>query len=387
MKKIIVVILSIIIVYLYLHNPIFAFSGGIGSIKLLYPLLILLLFPFTLKYITKQRKVLYSFIAIICYCIFRSLIGGDPGYIYTSIVAMIEVCFLSSIIVALFKQYEIDMFKIVLYVAAVSCVITISALFVPSFNVYIKQIQELSNVYLEENTFRGFGLSEGLTYSYGVILGMIGGISFLYLNKHKWFIVFLPLVALSILVNARTGFIILALCLIVYFLMSKFGIKLKVFFIMMAVALILPSINLAFEDDYTLVFIEQFFLEIGDFFTGDSKAQYSTADVLLKDMIVWPETIDQWVFGRGESIFLGKNSSDNGFILQLNYGGIIYILLLLILMINYFSMVNRENKYLIITLLVALLIANTKGAFIINSGGFRLFALVCCWFATYNKNK
>ena len=215
----------------------------------------------------------------------------------------------------------------------------------------------VENNIFEIFTFRGYGFSEGLTYAYGIVLGLIGGVSLLYFNKYKWIVFFLPLLALSILVNARTGMIVLLGCLILYsFMNRKIGLKLLSLLILIVTALL--SVDFVFEDDYTIVFIEEFFKELGDIFMGTNTARTSTADVLLKDHLVLPTYFEEWFLGSGISIFRSIENSDVGYVIQLNYGGVVYLLLLVILLFQLLKQV--DNKYILLILLFTFLVANLK---------------------------
>ena len=371
----------VILLYIYLNNPYIA-SIGVGTVRFLYPLLLLLFSPNIRKKLTRQRKIIYSFIVIITFVFLRTIIGGDPSLIKSWLFMIVEVGLLSNIIVAILRKNNIDLIKIVMIIGALSSAITLLALVFPSIDSFFREYTNV-NEYLNENGFRGFGLSEGLTYSYGIVLALIGGLSFPLLNKNRWFIIFLPLLVLSILVNARTGFIVLFVLSMIYFLTEvKTKKKVKIIIIIIfGIGVFYPLFNnsIVFFHVGTSEFIQQFFLEIKDFFDGTSSAQNNTIGA-LESMIILPDTFAKWILGTGEYISTGVlKTSDIGYVLQLNYGGIVYVLMLVALIYNYLS--NVKNKYIFRILLVCLLVSNIKGDFLTATGGFRLFALLCYWFS------
>lgn len=377
MKNLFCFFAALFLLYVYLHNPVLSFTG-FGMIKFMYLLLPFVLLPEVQRMVRLHQGVWYSFIAVFIYCIFRTVIGGNSAFIYTALVACIECFFLPIILIYFIKKWNVNVVDVLFVVGAISCIITILCLFVPSFQSFIRSLMIEYEIF-DKMKYRGFGFSEGLTYAYGIILGLLAGFSFPYLARKKWFIPFLPLLALAVLVNARTGMVVFLGCLAIFFLMN-FKMGFRLFVSLCVIVFALSFVEIDFADDYTVVFIQEFFYELGDFFMGTDNASYSTADVLLKKHIVLPNGID-WVFGSGQSIYLAQKNSDVGYILQLNYGGIVYMLLMGILLYQFLRLI--DNKYLLLILLFTFGIANLKGPFIPNSGGFRLFVLLCF---IYSKN-
>lgn len=70
-------------------------------------------------------------------------------------------------------------------------------------------------------------------------------------------------------------------------------------------------------------------LETSNVVLGTSFDVQSSNIEILQNMIVYPSDLGEWIFGKGESIFgISGQNSDIGYIIQLNYGGIIYCILL-----------------------------------------------------------
>lgn len=376
-------LLLIVLLYFYLHNPIFA-SLGFGVIKLLYPLLIVILADSSAKRLIIQNKsLMLLYVMLIIYCGVRTIAGGDSQYIYNSLVAFIELFFIPILLVSISLHFRVDLVKQILLVGCLSCALTVLALMIPS----IKELQTsllIENEYLEKNTYRGFGLSEGLTYSYGFVLAIIGILSLNYYNKYRWAIYLLPFIAVAILVNARTPFIVLVISLGLYLLAKSKGGRSKGGIIAMIIIAFLSLPIFVEVSGDTANFITQFFLEIKDVFTGGNEANYSTFNTLFVEMFVLPDNFFEWVVGTGESLYLSSNSTDMGWLLQLNYGGIIYLSLLAI--VTSLFLKNIPRGFLLITFIICIMIGNTKGDFLSNSGGFRLISLLSFYFS-YKLNK
>ena len=119
-----------------------------------------------------------------------------------------------------------------------------------------------------------------------------------------------------------------------------------------------------------------------DFFLDLSgSGEHSTIDTLFGSFIIIPDSsILQFLFGKGISLF-GKSggSSDMGFILQLNYGGFIFVLMI-IFFIYYTSirLVKTVGVTHWFTLLYILLIItlNIKGFIFAATPGGRLLFLM-----------
>ena len=316
MKKLLFYILSLCLIYVYLHNPILALTG-IGAIKFLYLLIPFLLVPNAICLIKQNQNILSCYLIILIYCILITLVGGSPTFIYTTIVAIIECFFLPILLFFFIQKWDVKFHDVLLGVMIVSCLITCLSLFIPSFHLFISNLIVKQDVLIDLMTYRGFGLSDGLTYGYGVILALMGGVFLLYLEKYKWIYVLLPILGLSILVNARVGGLILILNILIFCGMN-FVKGMKFFALFCVVLYIFSFVNITFESDLTTDFIKQFFLELGDFVGGTDNARGSTADVIFNDFLVWPRTFEEWVVGRGYSVFLATDNSDIGFIIQLN---------------------------------------------------------------------
>lgn len=385
-------IFILFILYIYLHNPVLVFTGGIGSLKLLYPLFLGYAFMRinTVYHFFKNYKIeWYYFIAILLFVILRTVVGGDVTYVRTTMVAIVEAFIIPIILLHFFATSKLksdDFIKLLLITGAVSSLISLACIASPALNMWTKEIM-VQDEYLQENIFRGFGISDGLTYAYGIIQGTIFSIGLFHIKKHKWFSLFLPIVLISIAFNARTGLLVAAVGVIVFVIFHAKSFKslfpLLVLLPLGYFVLINMGNYISFEED-SLEFVFNFFDQAKDIVSSGDTSAGVTTDILFNEMIVFPTDFVEWILGTGKSVFLSQENSDIGFILQLNYGGIVYIILLTLLMWRILKTVRYEKKYFYL-FVFTFLIANTKGDFIINSGGFRLVILMCFYFKWNNK--
>lgn len=372
-----------IFLYLFINNPILEVTDGIGSIKLLYPIAIFYLFIYRktfIYFLNLFKNEIFIFLLLIIFTVFRSAFGGDGIYIRIMAVAFFENIIISSFLVILVvKLKNISLLNNLIVVGAVGGILSCVALLNPGFNIFLKGIQVLSD-FSSEALFRSFGFADGLTYSYGISQAIILSVLILNSKNRAKFFLFSPLIVISCLFNARTGILIVAI-LLLYEISVNRRVKLLLISLMIGITTITFSDTLTsfINNENGTAWVTDFFIQVGDLFTGSSNATVSTTDVLLTKMIVLPDNTTEWIFGNGQNNFLNStNRTDIGFLLQLNYGGISFtlILYLIILMMVFKTYKYRELRWYSVLLIVSFLVANIKGDFIPNTGAFRLLFLI-----------
>lgn len=389
MKTVLQYIIYISLIYAYVNNPILSPLGGIGVVKLLYLFsgaVILASVVFYNKNIGYVKKELRFLILANVYIVLRTLFGPDnQNYLYTGVVQIIEEIFVPVAIVTYLLKHNLgrsDFIRVLLMVASIGGLISSVCLFIPSVNEYVRNTVVIieKDSYLAENLFRGFGISDGLTFSYGIIQGFLFSLGLLHLKDNKWFIVFMPTVALSVLVNARTGFLIIIVGILLYaFFNGAFKVLTVAMLSVVIISYFLPW-ALTMIGDETASWMQEFFNEIVAVFDRSKGSESSTAAALFGRMAIFPEGIWQWLFGRGVYLFGQKsgNNTDVGWFLQLNLGGLIYMYLLFEFVkcvIGKLKLCGTELSTILL-ILITVLISNTKGDFLNNSGGVRLILLV-----------
>ena len=251
----------------------------------------------------------------------------------------------------------------------------------PSIASYFRESVSVGNDYLDTHLYRGFGLSYSLTYAYGITLGIILVAGFNYFSNNKWFVFAAPFILISIILNARTGVVVAALGLLCAILVrrkvSSFLITpLLLIVLLYAFTRLVSSANLS---EGSMVFMEDFVDAIGGYISGEDAGAIS----VLRSQWRMPDNVEDWLVGQGIDIYkLGGNMhSDIGFFIQLNYGGLFYLglLLLLVAIVARFFFENKEyfwGYFFIATFLIA----NYKGQFLLTSGCFRLFIMIMTFY-------
>jgi hypothetical protein len=399
MKRIITVIFLTVIVYLYLHNPILAFTGGTGLIKLLY---IVALFFFlknmglTRATFRRYGKESTLFIILVFYAIIRGVLGGEFTLSYAHIILFIE-CF---ILPCVFSAYWIknkltakDFIQLLLIVSSVAAVISTLCVVIPSFGSYVRfqLLYMQKDSFLAEALFRGFGISEELTSGYGYVQAFCFVLGLRYIKENKWFIFFMPLVILSVALNARTGIIIMAIGILLHFLtLKKMKMALSsvvVIFVLIGGAILFFS-SLDLSED-TIGYVQDFFDEASLFAENKDVSDARTANVLFNEMIIFPRDFMEWIFGRGYSLFSAKvGNSDIGYIIQLNYGGLIYVFIWAMILLRLFVRMRRTcfDKFIPLFLFVGVLLLNVKGNTFSNGSTFRFLMLIYFVLTSQSKN-
>lgn len=242
--------------------------------------------------------------------------------------------------------------------------------------------EELLNTFI----YRGYGLADGLLFSYPVIQGICIGLIILgYWKYGGWGAFFASIMLIAVFTNARSGFVpILFSLLIVFVLNTRKFLKVGSFFIIIVLCITVlddfmeksEMLSTSFEWSMTTFDI------INDFLLGKTS---ENLEALLGDMLVFPVNLQDWLLGTGNYLFVdGVRTTDIGFLLRLNYGGIFYLSLMLALYFYMFYRICYVDKKIAIYLLFTLLYCNYKSDFFIFNSGVRfvflLYVLITCPF-------
>lgn len=376
-------LLFVILLYLYLFNPVMTITNGIGLGKLLYLLIPLCVFSYKTDFLSICRsfkKEMRLFLVIFIYTIFRFLIGGESVFVYTHFILIIELFLVPFALITVFENNGFkteDYEKLFVNTACLATIITCLCFFIPSIGDFVKYklliLNEDKNIW----DYRGYGIAEGLTSTYGYILGIAFPYTLRQAMKNRIYFLFLPFILLSVLINARTGFIVAVVCSV--FIIKKKNIPRLILLVPILLGIFYYLGNyfiVNYSTDRMSYFITDFFDEIDAMFKGD-EATYddTTLSALTGRMWILPDTFDEWIFGKGYSLF-GKGS-DVGYIIQLGYGGLVYIFLLSLLLIRVIkqSWMNLDPFY-VNSFIAMFLILNLKSNYIPGSHTFQLMMLL-----------
>ena len=315
-----------ILMYIFINNPALKFTGGFGTIRLLIPIaFVAYYFNSSLRQSILNFKIeMFIFFLIIVFSFIRGLLDFDFSFTRSFMFSLIDSVFLSNFFfVIFFKNKNYNWLPFFYAVGVVSALISVYCLLDIQFNIALKNLQVADDSFYD-NMFRNFGLAGNLTSSYGITQAIILILMLYNFKKNYHFSIYVVLIAVSILINARTGFVIVAVVLL-YLIIARRKYVFLICLVASCAALItlLSTIEFSPEFEKTFKWVTDFFGEISNLFSSTNTLESSTADVLLNDMLILPDSIIEWIVGSGKSNFgLVENGTDVGFFLQLKYGGI-----------------------------------------------------------------
>lgn len=377
-------IIALIILYLFINNPRLSLVGGMPFLYFFYPLTLLCLNKNVLKLLKANMDIIMAYAMLILFTIFRTFLGGEFSFVTQTIGSLLANVFLPLLFVNAIIHYRLSFNKLILWFGWSCVIITLLCLFFPEINNYIKFSLTVQSEAGLNNLYRGFGLSGSLSSGYGTVLTVV----VLYLVEKRliniYNVILILLIVLAILINARTGLISLFSVIAIFMVLNpSTGLKMGG----LAILLFILSpffFELSFLPEETASWIEEFFYQIQDSITGTSNSKFNTSEELIENHIVWPRDTYEWFLGRGYNIFdVGNENSDIGFIRQLNYGGLVYLALLLL---SFYKIIKKSSQlFVILCSLSIMLIANSKGDFLSAQDGYRLLCLIILYLFVQNK--
>ncbi|WP_316802140.1 hypothetical protein [Pedobacter nototheniae] len=383
------------LLYIYIYNPPFIFFPVSPKFALYLFFIPILLNEKFYKYVIAVKY----YIALILFVIFFSFlreINNPQGFVFfvPNLMLVFEIFIIPIGIIMFYNSLKReDLILDVIKVATVAGLITLTLILNSSLSDFVRYSLLKNDEFTESLANRTFGVSESLTFSYGLIQGLMVPFVLFYSKKNAKILYTLPLFFISVLFNARIGFLPILLGLILYFILN-FKVKqiLFLFFGGLVGYLLLFQTKLFEEQKQTIEWGLDFFTQLSDFSSGQRTTGGNTFDTLFGDMLVLPENGWEWLFGTGRNIFVNVfgESSDVGYIIQLAYGGIMYISIFGFILYNLFKFSKVKNsgeKYLGFLCIAIMLIANIKGNFFTTVGIFRLMVLVIFWFYFNNRFK
>ena len=367
-------ILLIIVLYLFIYNPIPRWPGvGFGLfLTILAFIYSLVRFDVYKRYTRYYSEELKLSLFMIPYVLVIILLNGESDiHVVPELVSWIlfSTCIPVFLIrVLIVKQKGFIFWDAILLVGFIASLFSCVALFVPSFNDFLSAIQlELEGGETENQLdFRFYGLAINLSSGYGYVQGLLASLSLLLLDRrHLRYAVYFITLTLSVLVNARTG--IFPIVITVIYLIGKSIVKFKIgqfikvligsfaaIYLVVLIINLLPNVK-EFIDD----FFDQLFMM---FLAEDS----NLGDSAYVDRFKLPGTIDGLIFGEGYSLYGLDNkweASDIGFVNQIFTGGLVFAgSLLLYEIIVYMKIMKRSKEYVFSTIFfLSMLVFNYKG--------------------------
>lgn len=378
------------VLYLYIFQP--EIISKIGYVLISSALSLLVFIKYRLPYI-KKLKYEYLFIFfIVLFPFFRDIASSEIVYsdrfLYFSIQTFVFGYFLSVWAI----KNKFPMLSYLNLVSVFAAIISILAFFFPSIDLLIKSISS-SEIYEQyasfDKRYRGYGLSESLTFSYSIVLCFFAGLNLILSAKKPLNIIFVPVLLFAAMLNARIGFVVF-IYMFFYFLITQAS-SIKNSFKVLGV---LFFVILIFYISITLVdggLNSWYFGALNELLNLFSGVESSTINTLFGDFIVFPDGWTELLFGSGKSLFgIGRGGSDVGFILQINYIGLIYTLFLYLFIFYCFSRLVKIyglGFWFSSAFLISFLLMNTKGFFFAGLPGPRLVLVLYIYIILKNEHR
>lgn len=355
----------------------------------------------TLKYALTTRGIFVFFLTfslIVYYLFLREYlssgvkdIGFQQLYWVKQLRFLVNILLISLPFSLIFyrRNWTIDkLLEAFVVLGIVQSVFAVVMLAIPGLKEYVTdQFLDLQFMFDQKGElllFRIYGLSSEYLFTYPIFQGMVLMIIFTMVAqgvyKYIWFV---PIILISIVFNARIGLVALPIILFVYFIFTlrksdesvSFSKFIKISFaILVAVLLLVVSISL-FIDPEIFTYMVLRGLE-----SNTSGANHW--DNLFQRMIVLPDSIQGIIFGEGRYLYgnVYDVQSDIGYINDLLFGGVFYIVvyfsLILYLLFNKFSSFSRINKVLFVSVFLYIIVCNYKGPLLVNNGFLRAVLIV-----------
>lgn len=334
-------------------------------------------------YIFKTERLFTSFLILYsCGLVFI----GDNTFIlaYNHFIWFLECFVIPAFILLFFKDifYRKPINEIVVVVGSVAALITLFLILNPTINQYIRESvidDPLGTSFsLKDVTFRGFTISEGSTYSYGIIQGLILSVCLFSLKRNILYGLPVIFLLISILFNARIGITVVAISLLFLLLFKRIKIKHIIIFagLFFISSWLLQYSSFAEKNEDSIKWALSLFSDSQSFIS--EKNNESGINILFNDMVFLPPTVEGIFLGIGKNVYgTGVVSSDIGYIIQIFKGGVIYVLIMLSFLIVLYKkgVKYSPDKLLFTVFIITILVANVKGDAFFRSNGFFRFVI------------
>lgn len=377
-KRALMIIFTISLLYCYIFNPPFAFLP-VGLTKFIY----VLAFPFfMLPSVNKLYWNKFSFptVLMLIYIAYSFVIhiafSSKANFFQINCLMLFESFFTAYVIAYyLLKYYKDKADFMILWTTIIACIITLVLLVSPNLNEFVRStlLVEAREGLKDISFFRLFGIADDLLFSYSIAVSMGLCICMQYAKQRRLYYCFVLLFFVGILFNARIGVIPFFVYMVYTIIVERrIGLLLKFVSVVTLTVLLLLNSGAFEEFKDTIEWIVGGFEDLLGLFRGELSGNFE----VLSDMIIVPDTVLGLLFGTGENVFLARKNSDIGYILQLNFGGIIYILIFLLIVFSLYYKLKKYNRtqhrWFNLVFLGTFLICNIKGLFFFTCSGMRL---------------
>lgn len=277
---------------------------------------------------------------------------------------------------------------IVYAVVCLAGVFTLALLFSPTFDRFYEgiQVDGYYELYKDfEFRYRAYGIAENLNFTYGYVLGVFAGYAIIKARENLLHLVVSMILLIGVLYNARIGLAPIFISMVVS-LSFGLNVRLLLFSVIAAIALAIFASQVKYAVDTYFSWGLLAFEEIKAFLSG---ATDNTLGTLFFEMIVLPDGFLDTMIGTGVSIYgMEQGGSDVGYILQLQYAGILFLASLLFFLVfcsvRIAFICGRRNWYVYI-FVASVFILNFKGFLFAGTPGSRLLFFLYLYFIYRSK--
>ncbi len=393
----IAIIVLAILLYIAINVPnLQKFPGSIS----LYLLPVAYLYIFSkckvILYLNFFKNEIFILSILSFYCLVLDNVSGQDIYFVNCLYYLVDILPISFFLVLLFNNIYTDkvlrfdnFINLIIFVSAISGLISILLFTYPDFNDYIRSNILRTDDKSFDYSYRSFGLASGLFFSYPIMQGLISALCLLYSKNRPYLLIAFIFIFPSVFFNARTGFIPIILCLLffmVYFRVYKTTFLL--FLLLLSFVLFgLFMSGLLIDMEYTIEWAMAALYAVSNVLFGTKYMEASSTFDILNNMILFPNN----VFFGDQKYYFGAlvNASDIGYILQINYGGIILLVAIFIFWFCVFKQIYKLSKSRIecrafcVILVVTFILANYKGDLMVPSCIQRFTILYYVWMKFY----
>lgn len=392
-------ILITIFVFLFIYYP------PLIQINMLHVLTVfayvyMLLKRNVLNIIDKSFNHFVAFLFLTIYLILLTILKGTFTEAVPYIEIILEVIPISYFISDLIRTRGTDGHSVWNYLIAagmIQSIISIAAFMIPSFqNQIINRMISYGfrDVFVKLSEHRVYGFSYTLTYSMPVVQAILAAVCIYKALTYKiTYIIFVPFLLMSSIINARIGLIVFVISLFIALLGSA-KLTERNFCALIVVIVFIMFIPRIFTyylgDSKTMEWIQDGIEEINNFlFEHDASSGYFEY-ALGSEQYKTPEGIGI-LFGTGLStLHVNKDyASDVGFINDIWLGGLVYVIPLLLFfsvntykMMNFYINKNVNRKLCALLTIILLFIINIKGRCFVLNEIMNLWFLLFVYFVT-----
>lgn len=301
------------------------------------------------------------------------------------------------------KLSFIDLLNSLIVIAVIQSLCALIMLLLPGLRMFVLTTILNYDLYTDKifrpdlYVFRSFGFSQDILFSLSIVQGVavccILSLCLYKFSKYKYSLLLIPLLLLSIAINARIGFfaiILFVICVLIFnllklriYLISKFILFSAISSLFIYLSVINLGFFIEFDIEQNIDWASEIFVQGKNFAQGETSNTGNFGKIQRKHLHL-PESRSAKIFGEGRYVFNNPKQSivsDAGYVRRIYFGGYIYSLLAYGALVYMFigSQGKRQRdavKPLFYALILTAFMSQIKGDIFLPIPGFRLIFLI-----------